>query len=785
MRATMARTILALLAVAVCPPPAGADSPTTSAALAKLAGPTAGDALIAESFRASAVAMTCSAPETPARAGRLVVLCRFADRLVPGQAATNRLLADIYLAQGRGEQEAAALERYLADRPNDYAVGVRWLVARLQPIQTADGRADMLRRAIERKDLPAPLRAEAAAMLAKVLHGQGKTPEALAAAKRAVELDAYGPSGLAIGAALEEPSSGPGETDLRLRMLRGEPRAAGQAWQVALRLGQLGLHKEAVSFIEHAWLGGGMAAKVATVPNVLLVQYGNALLDANDANAVVSLLAPLAGRTQQSADLSSLLLEAYQSAGEDKKAKHLAETMAVAYKERETGGEASEAFSAELGWFYATTSPRASLAIIHARRAVAADANNPVYQRILGAAELVGGRRLQGQAKLKPLLGKDPYASILLAERHYAADESDQAKQAILAAVKLPRSGPAYRRLAALAAKHGVTIPPAEGSQEALQLVKSFDTRYLQMLREPEKFLAVELKARREACACAEPIEAVATLRNIGPVPVPLGQRGLCRPVLALRVTVRGQDAKLLAVVKGLPMAVWPAPRYLPPAGSVETTVRLDVAELAGVLAHRPLEDLTLDVSAVLDPSAEGAPALPTLKVAPAKIARTSLLGALNRQDAAAWPRAYAVALGRIVGAIRRGDEPQRMLAARQAASALAFARDIENRKVRAPAPMGKTIDKLVLLSITRALLQDRSPAVRQEMIAALHHVDLDEIVIRLLAPAIQDPHPAVRCRLIELLAGARTTGHRTILQLLAKDADELVRAMAAAFAAE
>ena len=53
--------------------------------------------LAAESFLHSAVGMTVAPSETPARAGRMWALARFADRLAPGDGRTNRLLADIYL----------------------------------------------------------------------------------------------------------------------------------------------------------------------------------------------------------------------------------------------------------------------------------------------------------------------------------------------------------------------------------------------------------------------------------------------------------------------------------------------------------------------------------------------------------------------------------------------------------------------------------------------------------------------------------------------------------------
>ncbi len=57
---------------------------------------------------------------------------------------------------------------------------------------------------------------------------------------------------------------------------------------------------------------------------------------------------------------------------------------------REGSGTTTPALSAELGWFYAATQRHSSLAVVYAGRAVASDPNSPVYQRIMGAAELIG-----------------------------------------------------------------------------------------------------------------------------------------------------------------------------------------------------------------------------------------------------------------------------------------------------------------------------------------------------------------------------------------------------------
>ena len=781
MKATVALALLVAWTGAVS---ARAAQPASAVYLGS-SEPNQDSRLAAESFLNSAIEMTCCPSSTPARAGRLVVLSHFADRLAPGDWRVGRLLADICLAQADPNAEIKALESYLAGQPDDYQVHMRWMNARLAGMQNVADRDAFLRSVVERKDLDESVRAHALAMLTDLLLGQGRTTDAAETARQAVTLDPYGPAPLAAWAQTHEPNDPNASVALDLRTLRARPRAFDAAWRVGVRLGELGLHEKAMEFFSHVWAAGASDKQPITAPPRMTAQYASALLDANQPDKAIEVLQPALERYADNSDLESLLIEAYRKAGKDTQAGQLIQNMARAYKVREGSGTIPPALAAELGWFYAATQPHPSLAVVYAGRAITSDPNNPVCQRIMGAAELIGDQVKQGMARLEKLLGKDLYASVLLAERYQAAGDKENLRKVVLAAAPLGASGPAWRKLREIAARNQIELPAPKGRDEALALLKDLPPDCLRMLSQPNECISIQLAPVVDAdgrLLCGEPIEIDATLKNISATDVPLGETGVINPRLALAAQLEDSRGQVLVNASQLPMAVWAAPRVLKPGQTVTCRVRLDVGDLAAAVAPHPLEDLRLIVNGIVDPAADGATRLPNFKLQPLKVVRSGLLGKVADDTPDGWRLAYQLALGRIVFDYRRGKLPARMRAARQIGSMLALAVDVQRNRQVPPGMLQGQLDRLAILSMFRAILADKSPAVRAEAALAIGAVQPDDTVIGLLSPLIEDPAAMVRCRLVEMLAATASEGNATIVDLMSNDPDGLVRQMANAF---
>jgi len=775
-------------ALAICP------AIVLAGALAPAAGePSAGDEaarLAAESLRNSAMELANAPPQTPARAPRLVAVTRFALRLDPANPRTHWLLAGIHEIQGDDVQAAKSLEVCLRSDARDHVLCRRWLATKIRALDNADQRIDLLKSVIDNDALPAALRAQAAVHWADILSRQGLRDAELRALRRAMKLD---PGHPALRRILDlQADLAPLErVKILLGQLRGNPAASNladpnepsPAWELAVVLNSLGLHRESVEMFAHAWALFSRAGGSPKASQFFNVQYFNAMLDAGMVKEAIERFSFMLEGPGQSVDLLSLMLEAYRAAGQKDKAEEIIKAIERRHRIAKAASPNSVALSAEIAWFYLVTKPRPYSAIGPAEKL---PADNPTYQRILGVAELATGKIEQGLKRLTKLMATDPYAAAALAEHYLQNNDRQSARRAIIAGAEgAARGGPAFRKLLALAAANNVKLPPAKGADEARKAFKAFDRRYLDMGLHPEKFLAVKISAPSPIVPVGEPIFIEATLTNQGPLPAPIGSAGLANAAMSLQVEALGATKTSFA---DMSLVLWPAPRYLKPGESVTRKVRLDAGSLGRHLAERPLENVRLSVSGMLDPIQHGKTfrsALGDVKPAPAALTRVGLLrgdGGTSPGDAA---RAYKLALGRIVRDIKRGGLAARMAAARKIASLLAVIDRVAARRARLPKGLEQAVKKPVVLAMLRAVLSDRSPVVRAEMLAALGRVRLDESILMLLGPAIGDADPLVRLRAAELIGASDTPDKQTVLDHLADDPDELVSLMAKAFGSE
>ena len=709
-----------------------------------------------------------------ARTERIRILLQYADRLWPENGRTNRQLLDLYEGLGEVAPAADAARRCLLAEPADQALGARWLRLAQATLNNADQRIELLEKALADERLGAGIRAEAAAQLCDVYLRQSDNRKARLACAEALRRDPYLPGMLAARQRLSA-TTAPAEA-LRgsLTALRGDPRSLRAAWAVGRQLQQVGLAREALTYYDLAYAVSRAKQPADEVMEAFLIDYINAMLDAGLAARAGALLEPLMVKFGGSLALRALIVETYRLLGKQSQAKAHIEAMAEIYAPltrpgvRRTAGQA-----AELAWFHLAFKPTPKVALAFAEEAAKANGDDPFVQRALGRAELAGGKTDAGVNRLKALAGKDPLAAVVLASHYATAGDAETAAATLRKGTWEVRTGVGWRELAAAAAKHQLELAPLPAAQAARKVLKDLPAHVLAMGQFPERFVRLSLSAVRAEVAPGEPVEVAVTVENTSAESVPLGQGGLFRPVVFLGLTIAGAAEATFANLTPVSL---PAPRFLRPGQKVTRTTSVDVGPAEAALLGAPLAELKLTVTGLLDPlqlSQKLFSSAPGIKIQPVVIRRKGLL------DPARGELAARYALGYIVRDLQQGDLATQVRAARQTGSLLAHVCAAEAERTAAALPKG--LEKPVLLSMMQAFLRDRSSVVRSEMLAALHHVKLDDRVISLTGPCIEDASPLVRLRLIDLLAAKDTKGHQGLLEIFARDRDALVREMAKA----
>jgi len=738
----------------------------------------------AELLRHSVTELIVSPDDVPQRAARIVALSEFAGRLDAEGAETSLLLANIHGMRAQPKPALAAMDRYLASFPDDYAISTRWLDLKLDLLNTADERIRLLSSVVLDESRPHSLRSLAAAEKAGILARQGRKAGAVDAFHRSLELEASNAIGLRGLLAMRDSPSAAEFADALLGQIRGSPRDFALAWQLAQLLGSVGLHKLSLEVFDYANALASEDGRIGRAAPRLRAEYCSAMLDAGKYKRATEVFESDLSAMTYNGDLHSLMVEAYKKLGREGEAQRTIRVMEANYRAMESGADWRDmgAVHAEIAWFHLVTKPDPDRALAYARKAQLAE-NGPVLERILGAAEMAVGNEHAGAARLSKLVSQDAYAAAILAEHYSAEGDLALAGKAIQSGLALVRSGPAFRKLRAVAASRGQTIPLAEGGDEARQVYEASDKSFMKLALTPEGCVSVRFQPRTKRFGAGQPVSVDAVLSNIGQASVPLDGGGLFRPRMSLQVSVNGPG---LRVFDNLPMAVWPAPGRLVPGQTVSVAVRLDVGKLAKFLRERPLDDLALTVTGMLDPVKRGrkfVSSLPPVKPEPVSVLRQGLVIRANGSKPVSQDEGYRLALGRIVRDLRRGDLMKRIAAARQIASLLCFAQKLRQGQAELSDQLKGKVSKPVMLSLLQAALQDESPVVRAQMVAELSSLSADGEALGLVGDLIEDPSALVRMRVAELVGMSQSEGSGIVLSHLAEDSDELVSTMAKAFA--
>ena len=760
-----------------------------SAACGQDSGDTASraDSLAAGGLHHSVMLLRHASGKPIARAARLVGLAEFARRLAPDDPDINNTIAYISLVRDKEKALALAIRKSFIARPDDHALGLQWLSSEMKGLQDAQLRSTFLSGLLTDTRRPPELRAAAAVHLADILIGQGRREKASAAFDTAVKLDSHLPAALLGQLTLAETVSPADRAKVWVKELLVNPHSVRQAAQLGEMLDAAGLYKQAARFYDYAWRVNRHMGLERTVSIDFAVQHCNSLLNAGRYKQATEIFGPASRRFSESVLLRVLLIEACNHSSQTERAKMYAGEIEAIFAPKISGGQPDASVAAELAWLYLITGMDLPRALDYAKRASDLKPRAPATIRAMAAAQVLSGKGSMvdlGRASLQKIADKDVFATAFLAEYYYLVGRPDDGKKMVLSGLSLSRSGQAARRLTALAGKHKITIPPAEGSKELQALAESVPESLLALGLAPEKSFHLKVLAPRQVDA-GNAIVVRVELAGTYDGRISVGMGGLVPATVSIDVTAEGRDTgKFKDVVR----LVLPVGRYLSGGQKVAVSGRIDVGKLHTFLLAHPLDDFELTIlPRLIDPGAKtpGDHQPPPLATAaPGVITRTSILGEFDRSTTAKWASTYKHCLSLIVGDMKASDLRTRMRAANQIASLLVLSDGIKSGEVRPPRQLFGQINREVLVLMAAEMLKDGSDVVRSEMLASLGGVKLDGTIIRGFGGIMKDRSALVRFRLVELLGASGLSGQEPILKHFAKDKYDLVSDLAKAMLA-
>ena len=709
---------------------------------------------------------------------RAEVLARLALREDPGLAEAWQLIAEAKESQRDLSAAAEAQGQYLKELGRtDYEGTLRWMRYQLATIQTAGKRLTALKEIAEATGRPEAERAAAWANVGVILENDGRLNQALVSYREALRLEPTERAALEGLARLEEPYGPVEQAAGSVALLRGNPLAVNVAWELGQLCRQHGLYDQAVQCYDYA---EAVARITDHYPSSSFRRdMLDALLDAGLAQRAVDEFASELEANPPDLGTLSLLAEAYRQLGQAEALEQVVVRMQEVYSLRQTVAKVPGPLAAELAWFNMRFRDRQLPARNWADMAMQKSPEDGLARRVWGQLYLQSTDAQQAERArqlLEELSAGDAYALADLLDDLVRRGQNEQARQRIADVQNLPRQGPGWRYLAAVAARHGLplTARTEPGEQVAARVETFFTLGYASLALEPEKHIQVSLEGPSQTVLPGQPIVFTAVLSNVGRIPVPLGEWGLLTPrmvVTAKAEAGQGRDDDETRVP-----VLWAAPRFLQPGQSLRQPVRVDVEGMEALLARRLLDEVKLTVGGIIDPMERRgklAAGVKPIEVPAVVVTRAALVAEPARE-------AYDQALARLEQMLH-GTEPQQQLQAAGTITQLAaLLQAVHGEQLMPAGALTPYLREAQVQEMLRFCLQETVPPVRAATLMGLSGVKVTDKVVKLMAPCLADAEPVIRALAVDLLGRQDPARFRDILLSFAeKDPDELVRQMA------
>ena len=672
-------------------------------------------------------------------------------------------LYDLELRMGRPEAARESLSNYVELVPNDDTARIRHLELELEEHQTAEARAEYIRRQLTRKPLSPAFESELHGWLARHYHQQRESTRAAGEVEQALLLNPMNVAARELAYKMfGETEPALQRVELALQLISINPSQANLVWDLAEFLDRLSLHDRAQEWYHRAielHAGAANAAVPVEFWHKLAVSYasgGNFKSAKRAANKALALDADAHTTRILRAHVLKKMNRPKEAAGD-------IDYVAKVYRFRidEVIQKRNFDQAAEIAWFFCYHRPDPRQALQLASLAME-DADPSLLAKVAyGYALRLNGRAEGAIEALSPLAQDDQLAAYELAQAQLAAGNRPTALATLHRAAAIQYSGIGYDLICKLLQQHGETPPRPPLRTKVIAALDKFNRDVFDYHRHPEKFLRFSLHPERRDLPTVGPIEITFRLENVGQFPITFGEGFMARPLIAVSANAGGESYEnyLQVLMNARPMLL--------PGESFEKTVAIDVGAVRTRLIETVAGTLPIRITAMFDPLFDRgrlAAGLGTIVAEPIEVVRNAL--DLSPEG--------------ITAILVRADSPdptQRILATEQIGSLLATANVGSSEGILNALPIDTFHAALA------KLLADEVWEVRAVALEAAAWSPLDPRLTVAAAPQVRSKNAVVKLLAVRLFAEQHGQRFKQVLEQLSRsDPSAPVRMMARSY---
>jgi tetratricopeptide (TPR) repeat protein len=701
----------------------------------------------------------------PADAEFILVWLDAATELSPELWDAYRWRSDLLSRLNREDDAIENRKHYCAKKPDDAPALVTLFNTQLADLQKIEERIDLCSAFLNRPNIPADAASEIQLHLATLHEGQGDHESALTYARKAIEIAPHNLSAHIFLSKLEDRASAPEtQVELLLRAISIDPNSPQHPWQLASYLKQLGLHDEALAWLQIASETWSRATGNQPPPPALLTEIAQIRLKKGDLAESIATAQQVLNVDPQYAPASFVIIRAARKLGRTELADSESSKLTNRFREWETNTHRADAITCfTIAQFFLNVQPDAQRAVRYAELAVQKDPTNLAYREALGQAYVAANLNAEAIQTFATVAKLDAESARAMARAQQNLGDQSAAIESLTSAARQPSEYHDEIKLALEALN--ATVPPAADLSPTKARLSAFDNFPLTFAADPTQFIEFDVRLSSNINKFGEPLTATLTLKNKGNQSIVLGGNRMLNPQATVSLIT---DSSLDPYLENFLTIDIPGEAILKPGETRSIEQPLSQADGRIYLTAQPQRRMDLKARFILDPviSESGTVVSRYRNIQPLDVdfMRTPVDAS---EDGLAKLRKQLVAT----------DEMQRLIAT-EAFVALIFERfDSMQNKTFTYHALPVDINELATDALTT--LRDPNPFVCARSLATLTRLPLNPNTIQAATPLISHPHWLVRLLAVEYFAKKQGPVFLPVLERLAADPHPIVARLA------